>query len=83
MRVIDNLPIDDAGELQTAVYDRVDENRISYSIKNIKCSECQHEEKRHSYLDRRHTFYSNLRESPIITETDTKERIKLNIEVIS
>jgi len=45
LRVIDNLPIDDASELQVAVYDRVDKNRISYSIKNIKCIECSHEEK--------------------------------------
>jgi hypothetical protein len=45
LRVIDNLPIEDASELQSSVYDRVDENRITYSIKNIKCSECSHEEK--------------------------------------
>jgi hypothetical protein len=45
LRIIDNLPIDDANELQAAVYDRVDENRISYSIKNIKCVDCSHEEK--------------------------------------
>lgn len=45
LRIIDNLPIGDAKELEVAVFDRVDENRISYSIKNIKCSDCAHEEK--------------------------------------
>jgi hypothetical protein len=45
LRVIDSLPIDDANELQNAVFDRVDENRISYSIKNLKCSECSEEVK--------------------------------------
>jgi hypothetical protein len=45
LRIIENLPIDDASELQAAVYDRVDENRISYSIKGIKCVDCSHEEK--------------------------------------
>jgi hypothetical protein len=45
LRVIDNLPIDDANELQSSVFDRVDSNRITYSIKNIKCVECSHEEK--------------------------------------
>jgi hypothetical protein len=45
LRIIDNLPIDDANEIQNAVYDRVDKNRITYSIKNIKCIECGHEEK--------------------------------------
>jgi hypothetical protein len=43
LRVIDSMPIDDANELQTAVLDRVDENRITYSIKNIKCTDCAHE----------------------------------------
>jgi len=43
LRVIDNLPIDDAKELEDAVYDRVDENRIMYSIKTIKCAECGEE----------------------------------------
>jgi hypothetical protein len=43
LRVIDSLPIDDANELQNAVLDRVDENRISYSIKNIKCVGCSNE----------------------------------------
>jgi hypothetical protein len=45
LRIIDNLPIDDANELQVAVFDRVDKNRITYSIKNIKCIQCSHEEK--------------------------------------
>lgn len=43
LRIIDNLTIDDANELQLAVSDRVDENRISYTIKNIICPKCQHE----------------------------------------
>ena len=45
LRVIDTLPIDDANEFKDAVDDRVEENRITYSIKNIKCSECGHETK--------------------------------------
>jgi hypothetical protein len=45
LRIIDSLSIEDANELQSTVYDRVDENRITYSIKNIKCSECGREEK--------------------------------------
>jgi hypothetical protein len=45
LRIIDNLSIEDANDLQKAVYDRVDENRITYSIKNIKCSDCAHEER--------------------------------------
>lgn len=45
LRIIDSLSIDDANELQRTVFDRVDENRITYSIKNIKCVECAHEEK--------------------------------------
>jgi len=43
LRVIDTLPIDDANEFKDAVDERIDENRITYSIKNIKCSECGHE----------------------------------------
>jgi hypothetical protein len=43
LRIIDNLSIDDSLELQTAVSDRVDENRITYSIKSIKCSKCGQE----------------------------------------
>jgi hypothetical protein len=43
LRIIDNLSIDDALELQTAVSDRVDENRITYSIKSIKCTKCGNE----------------------------------------
>jgi hypothetical protein len=45
LRIIDGLPINDANELQQAVFERVDKNRITYSIKNIKCVECAHEEK--------------------------------------
>jgi hypothetical protein len=40
LRIIDNLSIDDANELQNSIFDKVDENRISYSIKNIKCHDC-------------------------------------------
>lgn len=40
LRIIDNLTIDDAAQLQEAISDRVDENRITYSIKNIKCRKC-------------------------------------------
>lgn len=40
LRIIDNLSIDDANELQNSIYDKVDENRITYSIKNIKCHDC-------------------------------------------
>jgi hypothetical protein len=45
LRIIENLPMGDASELRTAVSDRVEENRISYSIKNIKCTECEYEVK--------------------------------------
>jgi hypothetical protein len=45
LRIIDNLPIDDANEFKDSVDERVDENRITYSLKNIKCSECGHEVK--------------------------------------
>lgn len=45
LRIIDNLPIDDANEFKDAVDDRVDENRITYSLKNIKCVECGQEVK--------------------------------------
>lgn len=43
LRIIDNLTLDDANTLQEAVSERVDENRITYSIKNIKCPNCQKE----------------------------------------
>ena len=33
LRIIDNLPIDDANEFKDAVDERVDENRITYSLK--------------------------------------------------
>jgi hypothetical protein len=45
LNIIDNLSIDDANELQDAVSERVDENRITYSIKNITCPKCKHEVK--------------------------------------
>ena len=45
LRIIDNLSIDDANELQMAVSERVDENRITYSIKNITCPKCKTEVK--------------------------------------
>ena len=40
LKVIDSLSIDDAAELEDAVSDRVDDNRITYSIKNTKCPMC-------------------------------------------
>lgn len=40
LEIIDNLSIDDAVELLDAVSNRVDENRITYSIKNITCPVC-------------------------------------------
>lgn len=40
LRIIDNLSIDDANQLQDIVSERVDEHRISYSIKNLKCPKC-------------------------------------------
>jgi len=43
LRIIDNLGIDDANEFKDAVDARIDENRITYSLKNIKCVECQTE----------------------------------------
>jgi len=43
LRIIDNLSINDAAELQDAVSDRVDSNRISYSIKKITCPNCHTE----------------------------------------
>jgi hypothetical protein len=45
LKIIDSLPIDDASELQDAVLERVENNRISYSIKNIKCPTCGYETK--------------------------------------
>ena len=45
LRIIDNLTINDANDLQEAISDRVDESRISYSIKNIKCPKCEKEVK--------------------------------------
>ena len=43
LRIIDNLTLDDANDLQEAISERVDDNRISYSIKNIKCPRCANE----------------------------------------
>ena len=40
LKIIDNLSIDDAAQLEDAVSDRVDSNRITYSIKNAKCPSC-------------------------------------------
>ena len=40
LKIIDSLSIDDAAELEDAVSNRVDDNRISYSIKNVKCPMC-------------------------------------------
>jgi len=43
LRIIDNLGIDDANEFKDAVDARIDENRITYSLKNIKCADCNTE----------------------------------------
>lgn len=43
LRIIDNLSVDDAEDIQDAVFDRVDEHRITYSIKKVKCPSCGHE----------------------------------------
>lgn len=40
LKIIDNLSIDDAAQLEDAVSDRVDANRITYSVKNAKCPSC-------------------------------------------
>jgi hypothetical protein len=40
LKTIENLTIDDAAELEEAVSDRVDDNRITYSIKNATCPHC-------------------------------------------
>lgn len=40
LRIVDNLSIDDAQEIQDAVDERVESHKISYSIKNYKCSNC-------------------------------------------
>lgn len=45
LRIIDNLSIEDAAEVQTAVFEKVDEHRITYSIKNLKCPKCGYEVK--------------------------------------
>ena len=44
LSIIDNLTIDDAAQLSDAISEKVDENRLSYSIKNITCSnpQCKH-----------------------------------------
>lgn len=42
LRIVDNLSVEDAQDLQAAVSTRMDENRISYSIKNYKCTKCGH-----------------------------------------
>jgi hypothetical protein len=40
LKTIENLTMDDAAELEDAVSYRLDANRISYSIKNVKCPHC-------------------------------------------
>lgn len=42
LKIIDNLSINDGAELQDAISERLDANRITYSIKNAKCPSCQH-----------------------------------------
>lgn len=41
LRIVDNLTLDDAREVQDAVSKRVDDHRISYSVKNYKCQHCK------------------------------------------
>jgi len=45
LRIIDNLPIDDANEFKNAIDEKIEENRITYSIKNIECPDCGHKMK--------------------------------------
>ena len=40
LRTVDGLSIDDAQSLEELVSSRVDEHRITYSIKNYKCDNC-------------------------------------------
>ena len=40
LRIIDNLTIEDAAQLEAVVSERVDNHRITYSIKNVKCPSC-------------------------------------------
>lgn len=40
LRAIDNMTLDDASILNSSVSDRVGNNRIGYSIKNLKCVSC-------------------------------------------
>lgn len=43
LRIIDNLSIDDSTRLKNSLREREDANRISYSIKNLKCDKCKKE----------------------------------------
>lgn len=45
LRIIDNLSIDDSSEIRDLVNEHLNENRITYSIKNIICHNCQNETK--------------------------------------
>jgi hypothetical protein len=45
LRIIDNLSIDDSTRLKNSLALREDSNKISYSIKNLKCSQCSKEVK--------------------------------------
>ena len=40
LKMLDGLTIDDSREMQNTILERVNENRITYSIKNIKCPHC-------------------------------------------
>lgn len=42
LRMVEALDIDDARELELAITKRVNEHRINYSIKNLKCPKCGH-----------------------------------------
>jgi len=43
LRIIDNLSIDDSTRLKNSLYERENENRISYSVKNLTCPKCKKE----------------------------------------
>ena len=45
LRIIDNLSIDDSARLKNSLFERENENRISYSIKNLTCPKCKKEVK--------------------------------------
>ena len=40
LRIINNLSIDDSSDLRQLILNRVSLNRVSYTIKNVKCPKC-------------------------------------------